>query len=101
MDQVAAQHIGNLTPLPSLELGIEPVTTGVDTNVGYTRLYGAHISWNTPTTPVAKEINPQLAFDRLFRAPAESGKGGAPDRRVVELVMEETQRSKSTMGKLN
>src|SRR5215475_3363216 len=67
MDQVAAQHTGNLTPLPSLELGIEPVTTGVDTNVGYTRLYGAHISWNTPTTPVAKEINPQLAFDRLFR----------------------------------
>jgi hypothetical protein len=65
IDQIAAQRIGNLTPLPSLELGIEPVTTGVDTNVGYTRLYGSHISWSTPTTPVAKEINPKLAFDRL------------------------------------
>src|ERR1051325_6695592 len=40
MDQIAARRIGNMTMLPSLELGIEPVTTGVDTNVGFTRLYG-------------------------------------------------------------
>jgi hypothetical protein len=88
----------NLTPLPSLELGIEPVTTGVDTNVGYTRLYGAHISWNTPTTPVAKEINPQLAFDRLFRAPTETGATGKPDSSVVDLVMEDARRLKSKVG---
>jgi hypothetical protein len=99
MDQVAAQRIGNLTPLPSLELGIEPVTTGVDTNVGYTRLYGAHISWNTPTTPVAKEINPQLAFDRLFRSSAEGGQATTIDRSVVDLVMEDAKRLKSRVGK--
>ena len=68
MDQLAARRIGVLTPIPSLELGVEPVTTGVDTNVGYTRLYGSHISWSSPTTPVAREINPKLAFDRLFRS---------------------------------
>ena len=68
MDQLAASRIGVLTPIPSLELGVEPVTTGVDTNVGYTRLYGSHISWSSPTTPVAREINPKLAFDRLFRS---------------------------------
>ncbi|HZR21804.1 MAG TPA: DUF1552 domain-containing protein [Verrucomicrobiae bacterium] len=99
MDQVAAQHIGNLTPLPSLELGIEPVTTGVDTNVGYTRLYGAHISWNTPTTPLAKEINPQLAFDRLFRTPAAENQAGATDRSVVDLVLEDARRLKAKVGK--
>jgi hypothetical protein len=99
MDQVAAQRIGNLTPLPSLELGIEPVTTGVDTNVGYTRLYGAHISWNTPTTPMAKEINPQLAFDRLFRRPSRSNAGNAPDQSVVDLVMEDAKRLKARVGK--
>src|SRR5687767_8215298 len=38
MDQLAAQKLGRVTPLPSLELGIEPVTTGIDGNVGYTRL---------------------------------------------------------------
>ena len=68
LDQLVAQHIGNLTPLPSLELSVEPPTTYVDTNVGLTALYGSHISWSTPTTPVTREINPQLAFDRLFRS---------------------------------
>ena len=75
MDQLAARRIGVLTPMPSLELGVEPVTTGVDTNVGYTRLYGSHISWSSPTTPVAREINPKLAFDRLFRSGAGKGAG--------------------------
>jgi hypothetical protein len=44
MDQVAAQAAGKQTPLPSLELAIAPVSTGVDRNVGYTRVYGAHIA---------------------------------------------------------
>ena len=79
MDQLAARRIGVLTPIPSLELGVEPVTTGVDTNVGYTRLYGSHISWSSPTTPVAREINPKLAFDRLFRS--DAGKGAGRRRR--------------------
>ena len=99
MDQVAAQHLGNLTPLPSLELGIEPVTTGVDTNVGYTRLYGAHISWSTPTTPLAKEINPQLAFDRLFRDPAAANAGASVDQSVVDLVFEDARRLKAKVGR--
>jgi hypothetical protein len=99
MDQLAAQRIGNLTPLPSLELGIEPVTTGVDINVGYTRLYGAHISWSTPTTPVAKEINPQLAFDRLFRSPMGVGHSGSPDRSVVDLVMDDAKRLNAKVGR--
>jgi hypothetical protein len=99
MDQIAAQRIGNLTRLPSLELGIEPVSTGVDVNVGYTRLYGAHIAWSTPTTPLAKEINPQLAFDRLFRTNDATGKLAGSDRSVVDLVMEDARRLKSRVGK--
>src|SRR3954451_11196743 len=99
MDQVAAQKIGSFTPLPSLELGIEPVTTGVDVNVGYTRLYGSHIAWSTPTTPLAKEINPQFAFDRLFRSTASTRQVGGTDRSVVDLVSEDAQRLKSKVGK--
>jgi hypothetical protein len=67
IDQVCARSVANETPLPSLELAIDPVTTGVDTNVGYTRVYGAHIAWAGPTKPLAREINPRLAFERLFR----------------------------------
>ena len=100
MDQVVAQRLGNLTPLPSLELSIEPVTSGVDTNVGFTRLYGSHISWSTPTTPVTREINPQLAFDRLFRSNAAKGKGASTkDQSVLDLVAEDARRLQSKVGK--
>jgi hypothetical protein len=97
MDQLAAQKIGHFTPLPSLELGIEPVTTGVDTNVGFTRLYGSHISWSTPTRPLAKEINPRLAFDRLFRSTAARNHT-APDRSVLDLVLEDARRLQRNVG---
>ena len=100
MDQWMARQVGHLTPLPSLELGIEPITTGVDTNVGFTRLYGSHISWATPTTPCAKEINPRRAFDRLFR-----NASGLPASRfgdnssVLDLVAGDAQRLKQQLGK--
>jgi hypothetical protein len=97
MDQLAASRIGVLTPIPSLELGVEPVTTGVDTNVGYTRLYGSHISWSSPTTPVAREINPKLAFDRLFRSTA-SGRAGRDDQSVLDLVAEDTRALRDRIG---
>ena len=99
MDQVVAQHVGNLTPLPSLELGIEPPATGVDTNVGYTQLYGAHISWSTPVTPLAKELNPKLAFDRLFRSNTASRRAeAARDQSVIDLVLEDARRLQRKLG---
>jgi hypothetical protein len=66
MDQLAAKELGHLTPLPSLELGIDPVISGIDSNVGFTRLYGSYISWRSATQPVAKEINPRFVYERLF-----------------------------------
>jgi hypothetical protein len=97
MDQLAAKRIGVLTAIPSLELGVEPVTTGVDTNVGYTRLYGSHISWSSPTTPVAREINPKLAFDRLFRSNA-GGRAGRDDLSVLDLVADDTRALRGQVG---
>ncbi len=99
MDQIAAQRIGHFTPLPSLELGIEPVTTGVDTNVGYTRLYGSNISWSTPTIPVAKEINPRFAFDRLFRTEGGKRRGNDSDKSVLDLVLNDARHLQKKIGK--
>jgi hypothetical protein len=68
VDQVAAQHLGLETPLPTFELGIDPPRTGIDTaGGGFPRALGSFLSWADPHTPVPKEIVPQLAFDRLFR----------------------------------
>ncbi len=99
LDQLVAQHLGNLTQLPSLELSIEPPTTYVDTNVGYTALYGSHISWSSPTTPVSRELNPQLAFDRLFRSTTgQVSKTSPKDRSVLDAVMEDARSLKTQIG---
>ena len=94
-DQVMASHIGTSTPLPSFELGVDPAYSGVD-NVGggFTRIYGSHIAWRDPHTPVPKEILPQLAFDRLFRGgttgPVLSGLSPHQPRVIESLRRDDT-----------
>ncbi|WP_459556419.1 DUF1552 domain-containing protein [Lacunimicrobium album] len=90
-DQVLAREIGHKTSLPSLELGVDEPYSGVD-NVGggFARIYGCHIAWRDPNTPVPKEIIPQLAFDRLFRnSPSKPLVSGLDPRReaIVNSVM--------------
>jgi hypothetical protein len=97
LDQVVAQHIGKDTPLPSLELGTEPVAAGVDGTVGYTRVYGAHIAWRGPTSPLAKEINPQLVYERLFRAHRGSP-AGQHDRQLLDRVLGDAKRLRTRLG---
>ena len=68
------------------ELGFEPTRSGVDNaGGGFAMLYGSHLSWRDPYTPVPKEIVPQLAFDRLFRT-ASAGpvvSGFNPNQKAV------------------
>lgn len=101
LDQVVAQHIGHQTRFPSLEYGLDPVKGGVDQNVGYTRLYGASISWESPTRPRAKEINPRFAFDRLFRnfIPGKPAKTENPWKKsVLDLVLEDAKSLNKKLG---
>jgi hypothetical protein len=97
MDQVAAQRAGKRTPLPSLELAIAPVSTGVDRNVGYTRIYGGHIAWNGPT-PLAREINPRLVFERLFRAGRPQGASAKSDMLLLDRVLEDARQLRKRLG---
>ena len=99
VDQYAAQHIGPLTRMASLELGTEAVSTSVDVNVGITAIYGGHISWSTPTTPVSKEINPKLAFERLFKTNGkDSAQTQAEDKSVLDLVLEDSKNLRNNVG---
>src|SRR5690606_7237135 len=59
MDQLAADHIGQDTQLPSLELALEE---------------GASISYRTPATPMPMQVNPRVVFERLF------GDGSTPEQ---------------------
>jgi hypothetical protein len=99
MDQIAARKVGSETPIPSLELGISPEATGVDVNVGYTRVYGCHISWAGPTTPLAREINPHSVYARLLRA-ADPHPGNATkqDTLLLDQVLGDARDFRSQLG---
>ena len=98
MDQVAAQKVAGQTPLPSLELGISPEATGVDLAVGYTRVYGCHIAWSSPTTPLAREINPRSVYERLFRASAPQGNTGKEDALLLDRVLGQANELRNQLG---
>ena len=101
MDQILARHIGQKTRFASLEYGMDPVKGGVDALVGYTRLYGSSISWESPTRPRPKEINPRFAFDRLFRdfIPGVAPKNENPWKKsVVDLVLEDARLLNRQLG---
>ncbi|MEW4453389.1 DUF1552 domain-containing protein [Bremerella sp. JC817] len=100
VDQLMAQHVGSSTPLPSLELGTEPVISGIDSNVGYTRLYGSHISWQSPTRPVAKEINPRLVYERLFgkKLSPESEKAESY-KNLLDFVLDDAKKLRPKLGR--
>lgn len=98
MDQVAAKSVADQTPLASLELGIDPVSVGVDTNVGYTRVYGSHIAWNGPTSPLAREINPALLFDRLFRATNPNASMARRDQLLLDRVLGDAKQLSRKLG---
>lgn len=66
VDQAAASQIGDKTRIPSLELGIEPGYRAGNCDSGYSCVYSATMAWKSATQPLPKEVNPRLAFDRLF-----------------------------------
>ena len=64
IDQLAAQKIGQDTPLPSIELGIEDPS--LSCGDGLSCAYRDTISWQSPTSPLPMQNNPQVVFERLF-----------------------------------
>jgi hypothetical protein len=65
VDQIAARHVGQDTPLPSVELSMEPLNLNCG-DVGFTCAYRNTLSWKSPTLPLPMENNPQIVFERLF-----------------------------------
>jgi hypothetical protein len=79
VDQIAAQSIGKVTAIPSLELGTDLIAQVGNCDNGYACAYQNNLSWSSPTTPLPTEADPRVVFERLF------GDGGQPERRRAEL----------------
>jgi hypothetical protein len=102
VDQVAAQHIGNETRLASLEIGLERGRTAGNCDSGYSCAYSSAISWKTPSTPMAKEVSPQLVFERLFGdkegSPKERAKRAKFRRSILDVVASDAEQLKKKLG---
>jgi hypothetical protein len=74
VDQVAAARLADKTRLPSIEIGCEAGAMAGNCDSGYSCVYSSTMSWRSATTPLPKEVNPKLVFERLF------GDGGSAER---------------------
>jgi hypothetical protein len=103
VDQLAASRVGHLTALPSLELATDPVATGIDRNVNYTRLYASYISWRQANLPMPREINPRAVFNRLFGPRDDAGRplpqaSREDDRSLLDLTLEDAHDLRRRLG---
>ena len=104
MDQVVAQAIGSSTALPSLQLGTDGGGSTGDCDSGYSCAYARNISWAGPQSPLAKETNPQSAFDRLFQGSDARLSAAERERRrrqrlsVLDAVRDDATRLRLRLG---
>jgi hypothetical protein len=88
-DQVAANHVGGATSLPSLELATMP-QTHKENQDGLNEGYYSHCSFSSPTQALPAEINPRNVLNRLFFRADRAGRsvGVDPlDRQMLDLVL--------------
>lgn len=77
IDQLIANKYGRDTILSSIQLGVEDIGNFGNCNWGYSCAYTNSISWSSPTEPLPTEVNPRVAFERLF------GDGTSPEERLA------------------
>ncbi len=101
IDQIAARHIGQDTPLPSIEVATEEKGGSAACDGTYGCSFGQTISFRTETTPLPMEYNPRKLFERLF------GQGDTPEERaqitrdnhsILDMAMADAASLKTELG---
>ncbi len=105
VDQVAAQAIGQQTRFSSLELGVDAGRNAGNCDSGYSCAYSSNISWSSESTPVGKEVNPRLVFERLFAGgkPREVDKAAqqreALQQSILDFISDDAKRLQTKLGR--
>lgn len=101
VDQLAAGKVGELTHLPSLEIGCEAGAMAGNCDSGYSCVYSSTMSWRSATQPLPKEVNPKLVFERIFGGgdAAERMKRQASRKSVLDFIREDSKSLSRQLGK--
>jgi hypothetical protein len=103
-DQMAAHAVGQQTRFGSLEMGLEPGRQGGKCDTGYSCAYSNNISWRNESTPMTREINPRLVFERLFSNAVPKEVSESQKRRelykksILDFVLEDANSLRSKVG---
>jgi hypothetical protein len=84
VDQVAVKHLGQDTPLPSLELMIED--SSMSCGEGLSCAYRNTLSWQSETAPLPMQNNPQVLFEQLFGDGATAAQRSARRTQALSLL---------------
>ncbi|MBV9265417.1 MAG: DUF1552 domain-containing protein, partial [Acidobacteriaceae bacterium] len=102
IDQIYAQRFGQDTPLPSIQLCIENVgSLSGACGYGYSCVYANTISWSSPTTPLPMEMDPRVAFERLFgdgSSASERLRRRRAEASILDTVRDEVVRIRGELG---
>lgn len=104
-DQFVAAQVGQQTRFASLELGCDRSQLSGNCDSGYSCAYSYNISWKTESTPMPPEVDPRLAFERLFLAgdPSETAEARARRERyeksVLDFVMDDAKQLQKRLGR--
>jgi hypothetical protein len=96
VDQIAAQHMGHLTKLPSLELSSDGQRSAGRCDSGYSCAYQFNLAWANETTPVPPEMDPRLVFERMFGGGQSQGteakRRAALRTSILDTVLDDANR---------
>jgi hypothetical protein len=102
VDQVAAEKVGRATRFASLEVGCEGGKNAGNCDSGYSCAYSSNLSWRGESTPMSKEIDPKLVFDRLFTTAPKGDENAARRERykqsILDFVADDAKSLQATLG---
>ncbi len=104
VDQIAANTVGQVTRLSSLELTCDEVRRAGQCDSGYSCIYQYNLAWKAENAPLAPERNPRLAFERLFSHGSTNEVGAARAQRdqlnksILDLVAEDARSLQHHLG---
>lgn len=101
IDQLIANKYGQNNILSSIQLGVEDSGNFGNCNWGYSCAYTNSISWTSATQPLPTEVNPRVAFERLFgdgTSPEERLRGRKENASILDSVASELGVFKKDLG---
>ena len=101
MDQFYVQKFGQDTPIPSMQLSIEPVDQSGGCAYGYACVYTDTISWAAPDQPLPMVRDPRTVFEQLFGSggtPEQRAQRRATDRSILDLLSSQMAGLRKSLG---